>query len=222
MNAASTLAETLVRSWVAVYTRGLPASLRRERIDEIVSDLWEHQRAAEVVANARSTTAVHVLLRLVVGVPSDIVWRLEAGVGGRTRREQGMKASPSLSLSSYTNAGWAEKIFLACLALLAIYQAATVVFGAGYGLGLWGGGADDPGNGWYLLLPLNFAGLVLLLAGLLRRESAPFLAGVLLAVGVLPSILMFWMMLPPVVALGVAVYALLHGWTEQKRMETRA
>jgi hypothetical protein len=30
---------------------------------------------------------------------------------------------------------------------------------------------------------------------------------------------MFWMMLPPIVALGVAIYALLHGRSEQQRTD---
>jgi hypothetical protein len=37
-------AEALVLAWTSLYTLGLPAPVKRARIDEISSDLWEHSR----------------------------------------------------------------------------------------------------------------------------------------------------------------------------------
>lgn len=212
----------LARSWVAVYTRGLPAPVRRERRDEITSDLWEQQRAAEEKGAGRASIAVYVLLRIVLGIPSDIAWRIETGAIVSSGKERGMRVQSWMSWQSYGGSGRGEKIFLACTGMLLIYQAAIVFISGSFGAGLWRGGADDPGNGWYYTLPISLMGVVLIWAGLRQRIRAPFRAGVYIALGVLPSILMFWMMLPPLVALGVAIYAVLHGRSEQRRLDAKA
>jgi hypothetical protein len=66
----------LVRFWVDLYTRGLPADARAARRDEIDDDLWcEHAEAAAAGRTARSLDA-ELFLRLLFGIPSDISWRL--------------------------------------------------------------------------------------------------------------------------------------------------
>jgi hypothetical protein len=66
----------LVRGWVDLYTRGLPADARAARRDEIDDDLWcEHAEAAAAGRSARSLDT-DLALRLMFGVPSDISWRL--------------------------------------------------------------------------------------------------------------------------------------------------
>jgi hypothetical protein len=66
----------LVRRWVDLYTRGLPADARTARRDEIADDLWcEHAEAAAAGRSARSLDA-DLALRLVLGIPSDLSWRL--------------------------------------------------------------------------------------------------------------------------------------------------
>jgi hypothetical protein len=66
----------LVRGWVNVYTRGLPAELRDARRDEVDDDLWcEHEEAA-AIGRSRRSLDVDLGLRLVFGVPADISWRL--------------------------------------------------------------------------------------------------------------------------------------------------
>jgi hypothetical protein len=66
---------TLVRAWTALYTVNMPRALADVRRAEILSDLWEYthdpQRAGDLVA------ACHVLLRLIRGVPDDVLWRME-------------------------------------------------------------------------------------------------------------------------------------------------
>jgi hypothetical protein len=66
----------VIRGWVALYTRGLPADARAARRDEIDDDLWcEHEEAAAAGRSARSLDA-DLALRLLIGIPSDLSWRL--------------------------------------------------------------------------------------------------------------------------------------------------
>jgi hypothetical protein len=66
----------LVRGWVDLYTRGLPADARTARRDEIDDDLWcEHAEAAAAGRSARSLDA-DLFMRLLFGLPADVSWRL--------------------------------------------------------------------------------------------------------------------------------------------------
>jgi hypothetical protein len=84
----------LVRGWVDLYTRGLPADARTARRDEIDDDLWcEHAEAAAAGRSARSLDA-DLFLRLLFGLPADVSWRL--AYRGRTAAER-MKRSSSMN-----------------------------------------------------------------------------------------------------------------------------
>jgi len=66
----------LVRGWVDLYTRGLPADARAARRDEIDDDLWcQHAEAAAAGRSARSLGA-DLVLRLLFGMPADVSWRM--------------------------------------------------------------------------------------------------------------------------------------------------
>jgi hypothetical protein len=66
----------LVRGWVDLYTRGLPADRRDARRDEVADDLWcQHEEAAALGRSARSLDA-DLFMRLLFGMPSDISWRM--------------------------------------------------------------------------------------------------------------------------------------------------
>ena len=69
---------SLVRNWARVYTFGLPSEIREERRAEIESDLWEHANDSEFGRDAPSPfCAPHALIRLLAGVPDDLLWRIE-------------------------------------------------------------------------------------------------------------------------------------------------
>jgi peptidoglycan/LPS O-acetylase OafA/YrhL len=70
-----TAAATLVRRWVRLYTRGLPAHLRDARRAEIECDLWSQTEEAELVGRAPNSVGIEMLARLVLGIPADIGWR---------------------------------------------------------------------------------------------------------------------------------------------------
>ena len=71
-----TFATGLIRLWVTAYTLGLHSEDRRQRIAEIESDLWEYSSDAADNGAAPVTTSANMLLRLFLGVPMDVSWRL--------------------------------------------------------------------------------------------------------------------------------------------------
>lgn len=74
----------------------------------------------------------------------------------------------------------------------------------------------DSGAAWVLAL-MNAAGVAFIVTGPRQRSQAPLRAGILLAVGVVPSILMFWVYIPPIIALAVAIYAIQNGLSRSRQ-----
>jgi hypothetical protein len=74
-----TLAAALatVRGWTRLYTARLDPMLRKERRDEIESDLWELHEDARRRGASPTRIAIHMLLRLVLGMADDVAWRAE-------------------------------------------------------------------------------------------------------------------------------------------------
>jgi hypothetical protein len=87
----------LVRAWVDLCTRGMPAEVRAARRDEVDDDLWcEHQEALATGRSDRSLDTDRVL-RLLFGIPADLSWRLTyRGRAAATAIER----SPSMSTSA--------------------------------------------------------------------------------------------------------------------------
>ena len=69
------LAIAAVRAWTSIYTLGLPARLADARRAEIESDLWES--CHDVSLDAQLPVGLHVLVRLVLGLPDDLGWRMD-------------------------------------------------------------------------------------------------------------------------------------------------
>jgi hypothetical protein len=69
------VATAIVRAWTTFYTWRMSATLRQERCAEIESDLWEFQQ--DRTESGSLEVAAQMLLRLVLGVPDDLGWRLE-------------------------------------------------------------------------------------------------------------------------------------------------
>jgi hypothetical protein len=64
----------LVRVWTYLYTFALPSEIRDRRRAEIESDLWESEHDPDVPHHA-------FVLRLLRGLPADLLWRLEVTSG---------------------------------------------------------------------------------------------------------------------------------------------
>jgi hypothetical protein len=76
---------TIVRVWTTFYTSGMPDGLRETRRAEIDSDLWESQHDRRPESDLG--VGVQILLRLLRGVPDDLLWRVEL-MDLRTRRRR--------------------------------------------------------------------------------------------------------------------------------------
>lgn len=71
----------LVRTWVRLYTAGLPPEVAVRRRDEIDSDLWSHGEEAILTARSARSLDAEVLVRLLAGMPADVGWRYWRGMG---------------------------------------------------------------------------------------------------------------------------------------------
>jgi hypothetical protein len=151
----------LTGAWTALYTRGLPADLRAERREEIDCDLWEQQRLADLQREPVTGTAVQILGRLLLGMPADLAWRLEAGAATKSQRRETM------------NESWATRVAVllgALVALLVVFTGFTTMVGIG------GDGGVAFG------LPTLLAGLAII-TGLAVSRRSPQLGIGLVAVG---------------------------------------
>jgi hypothetical protein len=75
----------LVRRWVGFYTRGLSAEVRDGRREEIESHLWDQLEEAKVSGRPDRSTSADILMRLVLGIPADLSWRVPFGPDRQAR-----------------------------------------------------------------------------------------------------------------------------------------
>ena len=84
----------LVRRWVTLYTVGLPPDLRDARRAEIDDDLWSQQEEAGALARTARSLGAELFLRLLLGMPADISWRV---THRRVRAPASLETSGSVS-----------------------------------------------------------------------------------------------------------------------------
>ncbi len=72
-----TLAASLARIWLRLYTLGMTADLCERREDQLNSDLWEHQADRLGADVAPSMVGLEVIGRMVRGMPADLLWRFQ-------------------------------------------------------------------------------------------------------------------------------------------------
>jgi Protein of unknown function (DUF3738) len=82
------IAISCVRGWTWLYTWHMAAAFRETRRAEIESDLWECGREADAMHGVGS--ALHMLLRLLLGMPDDVGWRVEHAAGGDALTQGGV------------------------------------------------------------------------------------------------------------------------------------
>lgn len=69
------IATALVRGWTRLYTWHIPTAQGEARRAEIESDLWESRQ--DLASRRPISLAHHMLLRLLLGIPDDLLWRME-------------------------------------------------------------------------------------------------------------------------------------------------
>jgi uncharacterized protein (TIGR03435 family) len=100
MNAlALRLAVGCVHAWTRLYTWRMAPVFRDIRRAEIESDLWEFQ--SEVADDAALGSAIHILFRLVIGMPDDVGWRLEQSTVAGTATQESIVLTARLAGAAF-------------------------------------------------------------------------------------------------------------------------
>jgi hypothetical protein len=183
-----TLAIGLTRWWVRLYTKGLPPQTRDARRAEMESDLWEQGEDAGANGSQPDETALQVLVRLLLGIPADLSWRLEAG-----RRSGAAKGTTILGMSKSMGAAMLQKGLLGLTVLLAaLYIAGGVGFTVGYVSGSLDWEVSALEAVYFGAIPFTSAAMILL--GLFISKRSPWLGTSLVAIGaVAMTALWFWL-----------------------------
>jgi hypothetical protein len=83
----------LVRGWTRLCTWRMDDACRDDRRAEIESDLWEFHEDARRRGGSPERIAIHMLARLVAGIPDDLRWRVEYEQEPAHRRPSWLTAS---------------------------------------------------------------------------------------------------------------------------------
>jgi len=193
MNAALDMVVGMTRSWVAVYTSGLPRELRNGRRAEIDSDLWEQQRTARLQDQPPGETALQLLARLVLGVPSDVTWRLETGRSARSERSISMNESGTM------------RILVAVGVVVALFLVVTGIGAVVDSLVQGDLASGQAGFGAISVLAGAAVG-----AGLLTSRRNPLLGIGLVAAGAITVAAAWYWMLPITIPIGIALVAIAY------------
>lgn len=183
-----TLAIGLTRWWVRLYTKGLPPEMRDARRAEIESDLWEQGEDSTASGSKPDETALQVFVRLLLGTPADLSWRLEAGA-----RSGAAKGTTILRRSKSMGATMLQKGLLGLTVLLA---ALYIAGGLGFTVGYVSGSLDWEAEAWEVMLlgVVPFAAAAMVVGGLLIGKRSPWLGTSLVAIGaVAMAALYFWL-----------------------------
>ena len=92
------LAVAAVRAWTRLYTWRVAPGLREARRAEIESDLWEFQQDSG--ANDGVPAPLHILARLLLGIPDDVSWRVEQLDNGRRAMRRAIAVAAAATILS--------------------------------------------------------------------------------------------------------------------------
>jgi hypothetical protein len=179
-------ADRLTSLWVAGYTRGLPQHVREARANEITSDLWEHRQEARDGVR----TELAIVSRALRGTWADLSWRRAQRRGLRLR----IGARPILHF-----VGWA----------MAAVSYAFIV-----GLHSWGAtrliGLELYGEDWapgdvQVYSRICAVLLCLLVGGAMLIPRLPVLGAMLVTLGLVAQLVIFWWAIPILLPSGTAI-----------------
>ena len=188
-----------VRAWVRLYTAGLPPGLRDSRREEIDADLWEQAHDADTGLRKGPPLATHLLFRMLLGVPDDMMWRLahiRTGDGGREGVMEQARDYRTMTLT----AGVVAAVLIGALLINTVtgeieHQRQTDLayhIGSGIMMTVYG--------------PIGLAAIV---GGFWFMRQAPMFCALLVTAGnAALAILTFWLVLPELIAAGISFYAI--------------
>jgi hypothetical protein len=180
----------LVSWWVATYSRHLPAEVAERRQGELASDLWEQRAYGRAVGAPAPAVALSILRRMTAGMPADLRWR-QRQLAATRGRPLGARGQPVLRTLART--WW--------LMLAGLVGSFEVAFGVA--IPEEGANFDTVGGGALIAT----AGLLVLGGIAVRRRRSRVAGDSMIAVGALPTVPFFWMILPPLAGLTVIVAA---------------
>ena len=189
-----------VRVWVHVYTAGLRPSVRGDRREEIEADLWEQAIEATLNGPSRSELASHVLMRWALGVPDDLLWRVaQLGKGNDSgAKETAMAQSSTSRTMAFGVGGFALVVLVAALTWTVANQIDRAQ--ADYE---W-----VPAMGLVVAVVWPLA-IGLIVGGFRVMPRSPSLGAFLVVVASAAfAAVIFWLIIPPLVAVAVSVYAI--------------
>ena len=189
----------IVRAWVRLYTAGLRPGLRDARREEIDADLWEQAHDEETGLRDGPPLATHLLLRMLLGVPDDLMWRLAHIRTGDVGQEGVMEQARDYRTMTLA-AGVIAAVMIGALLLNTVtgeieHQRQTdLAHHIGYGI---------------MMMVYGPIGLVAIVGGFWFMRQAPMFCALLVAAGsVALAILVFWLVLPELIAAGISFYAI--------------
>ena len=199
-------ASGVTRSWVRLYTHRLAPDVREARMAEIASDLWEHRHEAEAAGAEPSDAGLQILARCLAGMPADLAWR-----SGAARRARASRRGEPMN-AMIRRSWWLVPATLVLLFYVALFvaQITNQIF-------------VEPRAGVRVAasaLWLLFTGCMA--AGIALRNTRPQRAGVLVIFGTLRALLLFWMVVPPLLAIATIVGAIAHMTTTPSPLRSSA
>ncbi len=117
----TSLAVSMVRLWVRLYTAGLESTVRERIRQEVEADLWE-QMNGEDASDRPMTEAMTVFLRWICGIPADVQRMIEepssGGLSMGTKKVLGVVARRKLWLTLLVVSGVSLSFVLLGIAAL--------------------------------------------------------------------------------------------------------
>jgi len=193
------------RTWVGVYTLGLAAAVKEARRREIDSDLWEQQWLASRRGESLHGTAAEIAARAVLGMLSDITWRVQAGLSTRPERRIKVNESPTM-----------RALVLVGLAVAAF----PIVIGFLVAVGLNG---ETDSTERTIFGPVQIVVGSAIVSGLLMSARRPVLGISLVAVGAITMWALWYWMLVITIPIGIALIAIAYfrGRTASRGIQPR-
>ena len=193
MTAAIALAVGMTRSWVALYTLGLPRELRDGRRAEIDCDLWEQRELAGYTREPPLGTAAEIAARAVLGMLSDITWRAQAGLSARPDRS--LKMNEPAYMRGLVAAGVVVALLLVVSGIGAVVDALVQA---------------DLDSGQAVFGAVSVLAGVAVAGGLLTSRRNPWLGIGLVAAGAITVAAAWYWMLVITIPIGIALVAIAY------------